>query len=145
MVEFVYVVSALLMGLALLAVAGATTRVRHWRGAPVVAGVGRARPSIGGGSTSAMPTVGPYLAPLVLVGAVAAAVVVVGGPEALGEAPVWAFGLALASVVGLFAVWGAYFAVRNRGRSSAAAVAAGVWTLGLLLVVAITVKLLVAG
>jgi hypothetical protein len=144
MVEFVYVVTALMMGLALVAVAGATVRARHWRAAPVVA-AGHGKPSLATRSAGPMPAVGPVLAPLVLVGFVAAALAVVGGVETLTAAPVWTFGLALAGVVGLFAVWGAYFSIRNRGRSNAAAVAAGVWTLGLLLVVAVAAKLLVTG
>lgn len=82
--------------------------------------------------------------PLLVVGAVASVVAVVGGPAALVDAPAWSFGVTLASAVGLYAVWGAYSAFKGRGRSTAEAVAAGVLTLGLLFVLAVVAKLLVA-
>jgi heme/copper-type cytochrome/quinol oxidase subunit 2 len=144
MVDLLYVASALVTGIVLVVVGVGAARVRRWRRAPSVAGAGSGGTVGGARIGQAVPAVGPLLLPLLVVGAVATVVAVVGGPAVLVDAPVWSFGVALASVVGLYAVWGAYFAFRGRGRSTAEAVAAGVLTLGLLFVVAVTAKLLVA-
>lgn len=142
-----YLLGALLMWAVLVVVAGALSRSRDWRQAPIDGGGGGRRRQEG-----AAGGLREDLAPAGVVGFVVL-VVVVAGAALLGvgagglTALQGAAGTALLAVLGLLLVVyilaGVYVAARARGLGTAGAVAVGGWTFGLLTLVAVVVTLLV--
>ncbi len=134
--------SAVVMGLFLIVVVS-LTRQHGWRAyTPAAAGEG-ARGAVGGmRNDPAWWTVG-FLALVAVFGGGALAMVT-------GSIPVEAATLQMAlaaaggGVLALFFLFGVYHAVRSRGGAAARAVAVSVWVVGLIVVVGILVKLLLA-
>ncbi|MFB6105596.1 MAG: hypothetical protein ABEJ70_01355 [Halobacteriaceae archaeon] len=134
-----YLVSTLLMGLLLVAIAASarTPRRTDWR----------ARPRLPSGDGAAAWTTAVSVDRVV---AAAGLVLVVGGLAAVaaGGATAQTAGLAFAAVVVAclagYLVWGTYAVARARGLHRAGAAAVGAWAAGMLVVVAVLIRLLTA-
>ncbi|WP_135854247.1 hypothetical protein [Halorussus salinus] len=145
MAETAYLASALVTGVALLAVWAFVVRMEDWRHYdPASAGSGGSAPA---DATRATDSVAAWAAGFFLL------VLVVGGgtvllvSDAALVAGVGWMGLALAFgalLVG-FLLWGTYSSARFRGLQSAQAALLSAWVFGSLFVAAIVAKLVLAG
>ena len=139
----VYLASAVLFGIALVALAATLARSRDWR---VYAPPSEERGGFDAAeATLQSPTAWLWTFLLLALGVGAAAVLYVADPAGVVRRSAWlAMGLATAVLFGGFAFWGTYESARHRGVGSAAAALAGLWLVGGLFVVAVVVKLLTA-
>jgi hypothetical protein len=148
MVNLTYVASTLLMGLFLASVAVALARLGDRRVAPLPAGGAAGASSSGYGTLGALArrqSVWVVAFLLFATGVVAGVVLYLqGDAAAAGDA---GFGLAAAAALALvgFLASGTYLTVRSRGRSTAEAIAVGLWALGLLLIAVVALNLVVLG
>lgn len=152
MAEPTYLVSALVTGLFLVATATALGRSR-WlrryspdRGRAKVQSARTGRPPM---PRSPAGSAAWLLGLLVVAVALGAGVVLsaggTGGVGALGSGPEAALALLLAGTLGSYLFWGVYHAACGRGWNRAQAAALSAWVFGVLLVVAIVVRLVTGG
>lgn len=136
----VYLASAVLFGVALVALGVALARSRDWQ---VYAPTTEERDGFDvAEATMASETTWLWAFFLLALGVGAAAVLYVAVPAGVVRRTAWlAMGLVTAVLFGGFAFWGTYESVRHRGVESAAAALAGLWLVGSLFVVAVVVKL----
>ena len=149
MAPLTYVASTVLTGLVVVALVVAVARSREWRAAAATPGDVRT------GGTSPVTTLaaaaqsplGWTVAFLVLVlgiGGGALAFVTGAIPSAVSQVAGVALVLVAAAVLGGYLFWGVYHSARYRGIESAQATGTGLWVLGMLLIVAIVVRLIMA-
>jgi len=149
MASLTYIASTVVTGLIVVALAVALARGREWRSAAPTPGAVRT------GGTSAVTTLtetarsplGWTVAFLVLALAIGGGTIafVTGAiPTAVSQALGVALVLVAATVMGGYLFWGVYHAVRYRGIGSAQATGTGLWVLGMVLIVAIVVRLAMA-
>ncbi|WP_327053449.1 hypothetical protein [Halomicrococcus gelatinilyticus] len=139
----VYLASAALFGIALVALAATLARSRDWR---VYAPPSEERDGFDAAeATMQSPTTWLWAFLLLALGVGGGAVLYVAGPAGVVRRSAWlAMGIVTAVMFGGFAFWGTYESVRHRGVGSATAALAGLWLVGGLFVVAVVVKLLTA-
>ena len=138
-----YLVSSALTGLLLIGIVAYLVWGRDWRGYAVPTG-GSAETVDGLARSPAVWSLA-FLALAFALGL--GAVLFVGGASAVGVSPATvgvAIALLSALIFVLFLFFGVYRSARYRGLKSAQAAGVGTWLVGLLLIAAITVKLLTA-
>ncbi|WP_049902189.1 hypothetical protein [Halococcus agarilyticus] len=149
MAPLTYIASTLVTGLIVVGLVAALARSREWRSAAATPGAVRT------GGTSAVTTLTETArSPLGWTVAFLALVLVIGGgtiafmtgaiPTAVGQALGVALVLVAATVMGGYLFWGVYHSARYRGIGSAQATGTGLWVLGMVLIVAIVVRLAMA-
>jgi hypothetical protein len=149
MAPLTYIASTVLTGLVVVALVVALARSREWRSA--AATTGAVRTSRASAVTTITDTarspLGWTVAFLVLVfgiGGGALAFVTGAIPTAVSQVAGVALMLAAGAVMGGYLFWGVYHSARYRGIKSAQATGTGLWVLGMLLIVAIVVRLAMA-
>jgi hypothetical protein len=136
-----YLVSTVLMGVLLLAVALFVTGDGRWRRNARATGSLTARSSSAGAESPlpsalfAVPAVGVAAGALAFAGGLAAGLSVQASAG-------YAVAAVAAAIIVSYLVWGVYGAMRSRGFGSAAATMMSAWAVGALLIAAIAVKLL---
>ncbi|MFC4451513.1 hypothetical protein [Halorussus aquaticus] len=144
MAETAYLASAVVTGIAVLAVWSFVTRMEDWRHYDA-ANVGGAHTRRSADETDSVGTWAAAFFALVLVAGGGAVLLVsdAGVASAVGD---W---VAVGSVLGVsllgFLLWGTYSSARFRGLRSAQAALLSAWLFGSLFVVGVAVKLVLAG
>ena len=142
MAEIPDVASTVLMGLLLVAVAVAVAYGREWRTYSPFGGDDDAFTTISKATASPTTWIVSFL--LLVLGFGGTTLLYVTSSGTTQELALVALGALIGIALAFFLFMGVYRSVRGHGRSTAEAVGAGAWALGLLLVVAIAAKLIAA-
>lgn len=145
MAPLTYTASTVLTGLVVVLVV-VLTRSREWRSAATTSGK-RGASTVATFTEAARSPLGWTVAFLVVVlgiGGGALAFVTGTLPPAVSRVAGLALVVVAAATMGGYLFWGVYHAARYRGIKSAQATGTGLWVLGLLLIVAIVVRLVMA-
>lgn len=143
-----YMMSALMMGVVLVALVATLARGRQWRTPPTGEG-GEARAESIAATVAEMArtplawTVG-FLVLALVFGTATVAFVAGGVPSAIAQGVGIAVALLFASVLGTYVLWGVYHSVRNRDVPNAQAAMVSLWVVGLLLIGVVVVQLVTA-
>lgn len=142
MAEIPDAASTVLMGLLLVAVAVALAYGREWRTYSPIGGDDDAFTTIS--KTVASPTTWIISFLLLVLGFGGTTLLYVTSTGGTQQLALVALGALIGVALAFFLFMGIYRSVRGRGRSTAEAVGAGAWALGVVLVVAIAAKLIMA-
>lgn len=135
------VASTVLMGLVLVLVAGGLAYSRNWR-RYALGNDGDVFTNIAKATQSSTTWIAAFL--LAIVGFGGSTLLYLTSTGATQQIALLVLGVLIGIALTFFLFMGVFQAVKGRGRSTAEAVATGVWALGVLLIVAITAKLLTA-
>lgn len=142
-----YIASTVLTGLLLVVLVVALARTRQWRSATTtIEGASHASTATALAETARTPLGWTVAFFLLVIGFGGGTLVFVTGsvPTAVSRSAGVVLALVFAAALGGYLFWGVYHSARYRGLKSAQATGAGLWVLGLLFIVAIVVKLLMA-
>lgn len=141
MAEIPDAASTILMGLLLVAVAVAVAYGRDWRSYPF-GGEGDAFTTIARAVSSPTTWIVAFL--LLVLGFGGSTMLYITSTGATQQLALVGLGALIGIALAFFLFMGVYRSVRGHGRTAAEAVGAGAWALGIVLVVAIAAKLVMA-